>query len=477
MIALARMPRKISDCLRSMPRTFWVFTLIYFFINAWIFLSAAPGASLTQGGDAGSYWSPALAFLKYGDFVRLDNPTELDLYRTPLYPLMISMVIFIFGENPSAVVLTQIFLLYAVGILYRNIVKSWLPSWRDAGMALIILNPNLIGTVHLIQSETLYLFFISIGFWSLLRIVQGNFRLHNALIVGVALAFACLVKPTSQFLVITLPIFLPLIAVLSGSGHLWGRLFIQGTSAAAIAIAIMAPWAIKLAAAGNGYSLSEYEIKYRFLWDQVVMLEANLHGIPYHEAEVQITSPGSFHAKVIASQGEDWHRLSDVQKFAVLERYGYEAILSYPPKVIVSVIARSVFQFIFSGGAGNLHNIIATDTALLNRIWFKTSQKHVKTMLDEFVNQASLAAIGLSLVAISFVCLVRLIGLLGICEMWRRGEYTLLITLAGIIGYFIAVHLFHGNSRYRVPVEPAMMIFTLYGLQAMSDRYRSWLRN
>ena len=50
----------------------------------------------------------------------------------------------------------------------------------------------------------------------------------------------------------------------------------------------MAPWAIKLAAAGNGYSLSEYE-KYRFLWDQVVMLEANLHGIPYHEAEVQIT--------------------------------------------------------------------------------------------------------------------------------------------------------------------------------------------
>ena len=57
------------------------------------------------------------------------------------------------------------------------------------------------------------------------------------------------------------------------------------------------------------------------------------------------------------------------------------------------------------------------------------------------------------------------------------GEYTLLITLAGIIGYFIAVHLFHGNSRYRVPVEPAMMIFTLYGLQAMSDRYRSWLRN
>ena len=173
MIALARMPRKISDCLRSMPRTFWVFTLIYFFINAWIFLSAAPGASLTQGGDAGSI-GPALAFLKYGDFVRLDNQPNWT-FIVLRYILMISMVIFIFGENPSAVVLTQIFLLYAVGILYRNIVKSWLPSWRDAGMALIILNPNLIGTVHLIQSETLYLFFISIGFWSLLRIVQEIF--------------------------------------------------------------------------------------------------------------------------------------------------------------------------------------------------------------------------------------------------------------------------------------------------------------
>ena len=50
----------------------------------------------------------------------------------------------------------------------------------------------------------------------------------------------------------------------------------------------------------------------------------------------------------------------------------------------------------------------------------------------------------------------------GIFAMWRRGNYALMFTLLGLIGYFVAVHLFHGNSRYRIPVEPAMILFSLY---------------
>ena len=477
MAVLASGFQKFYVCVSSLPWPFWAVSGIYFLCNAVVAIFAEPGASLAQGGDAGSYWDPAIAFLKYGDFVQLDNPAEPDLYRTPLYPLMISALMFLFGEASGAVISLQVVLLFAVGVLFRSIVSDWLSGWEDVGMALVILNPNLLGTAHLIQSETLYLCFISIGVWSLLRIVRKDFRWQNAIIVGIALALACLVKPTSQFLVIILPICLPIIALLAGAKSSFWKLFVQGTTAALIAIAILTPWAMKLSAAGNGYSLSEHEIKYRFLWDQVVMLEANMHGVSYHEAEIRITAPGSYHAKVIAAQGEAWNTLSGVEKFAELERHGYEAILSYPAEVIAKVTARSFIQFMFSGGAGNLYNILGIDTARLNRVWFKTSQQDVKAMLFTFFGEAPMAALGLSVVALSFAFLTKCIGFIGIFAMWRRGHYALMFALLGLIGYFFAVHLFHGNSRYRIPVEPPMILFALYGLQSVWGIFCNWQRN
>jgi len=288
------------------------------------------------------------------------------------------------------------------------------------------------------------------------------------------LAAACLVKPTSQFLVPLLPIALPLIAVVAGARSEWGRLFVQGLVALVLALAIMAPWAAKLADAGNGYSLSEHSIRYRFLWDQVVMLEANNHGVSYHEAEKRITAPGSYHASVIESYGDRWKELSKVEQFAILERHGYAAIFSYPFAVTAKVMVRSAVQFMVSGGAGNLHNLLGIDTARLNRVWFKTSQQDVGGMLKTFFGKAPLPALAISAVFLGFAVIARLIGLAGFVSMVRRGDHALLLVLVGLIGYFVAVHLFHGNSRYRIPVEPAMMMFALYGLHEISFWWRAW---
>jgi 4-amino-4-deoxy-L-arabinose transferase-like glycosyltransferase len=464
----------VNSFARVMPKSFWLVTGLYLFVNILLVLLASPGANLAQGGDAGSYWNPALALLKYGGFVQLENPTEPNFYRTPFYPLMISGLMSIFGESPDAVIFMQLILLYISGLIFRNSVRDWLPGWENLGLALIVLNPNLLGTAHLIQSETLYLFFMSIAFWALLMIVREDFRWSNALIIGSALAAACLVKPTSQFLIPLLPIALPLIAVAAGVRAKWGRLFVQGLLALVLALAIMAPWASKLADAGNGYSLSEHSIRYRFLWDQVVMLEANKHGLSYHEAEKQTTAPGSYHASVIESYGGRWKELSKVEQFAILERHGYQAILSYPIALITKVMVQSVAQFMVSGGAGNLHNLLGIDTARLNRVWFKTSQQDIGGMLTAFFGKAPLTALAISSVSLGFAVIARLIGLAGFVSMMRRGEYALILVLVGLIGYFVAVHLFHGNSRYRIPVEPAMMLFVLYGLREISVWLRNW---
>ncbi|MFL2688095.1 MAG: ArnT family glycosyltransferase [Alphaproteobacteria bacterium] len=319
-----------NSFVRGMPKFFWLVTGLYLLVNMLLVLFAAPGANLAQGGDADSYWNPALALLKYGSFVQLENPTEPNLYRTPFYPLMISGLMSVFGESPDAVVFVQLILLYVIGLIFRDSVRDWLPGWENFGMALILLNPNLVGTAHLIQTETLYLFCMTVGFWALLKIVQEDFRWRNALIVGAALAVACLVKPTSQFLVVLLPVALPFIAWVAGARSEWRRMVAQGLVAMVLALAIMAPWASKMASAGNGYALAAHEIRYYFLWNQVILLEAYTHDMSYHDAQKRITAPGSYHASVIEAQGARWKTLSDVERFAILERYGYSAIFSYP---------------------------------------------------------------------------------------------------------------------------------------------------
>ena len=58
----------------AVPRGLWVVTGLYVLANIVLGVLAVPGASLAQGGDAGSYWDPALALVKHGAFVQLDNP-------------------------------------------------------------------------------------------------------------------------------------------------------------------------------------------------------------------------------------------------------------------------------------------------------------------------------------------------------------------------------------------------------------------
>jgi hypothetical protein len=49
----------------------------------------------------------------------------------------------------------------------------------------------------------------------------------------------------------------------------------------------------------------------------------------------------------------------------------------------------------------------------------------------------------------------------------------MLLTIVSIISYFALVHLFVGNSRYRISIEPALMLLFLHGIEAMWRRWRS----
>jgi len=70
------------------------------------------------------------------------------------------------------------------------------------------------------------------------------------------------------------------------------------------------------------------------------------------------------------------------------------------------------------------------------------------------------------------VIILRALGLVGITWMFMRRHYAVLLCCAGLITYFAVFHLFIGNSRYRLPMEPALIFLALYGVDGLRARLR-----
>ena len=78
----------------------------------------------------------------------------------------------------------------------------------------------------------------------------------------------------------------------------------------------------------------------------------------------------------------------------------------------------------------------------------------------------------ITVMALAFVIVLRALGLAGLVWMFMRRHYAVLLACAGMIAYFAVIHLFTGNSRYRLPVEPALILLALYGVDGLRARLR-----
>ena len=107
----------------------WAVFFTYVTVNAVLLLSVEPGIHLSKGADAGSWYEPALALLKYGSFVVLDSPETLMTYRPPLYPLYEAIMLWVGNGNILSIVVGQIILLWVTGIFAGRIVGLFIPKY------------------------------------------------------------------------------------------------------------------------------------------------------------------------------------------------------------------------------------------------------------------------------------------------------------------------------------------------------------
>ena len=165
--------------------------------------------------------------------------------------------------------------------------------------------------------------------------------------------------------------------------------------------------------------------------------------------------------------------MSEVERYKAQLQEGYSVLLSYPTQALITAYGRSILQFFTAGGSGRWHSLLIENPEFLAEIWFKSKQSDVSDMLKKAFGSASPSARIISAVCLVFVIVARAIGLIGLISITPRRYWSLLLVLCSVIAYFALVHLFVGNSRYRISIEPALMLLFLFGIDSVWRRWRS----
>lgn len=442
-------------------KALWVVLFMYSIVNIALLLYVKPGIHLTEGADAGSWYEPALALLKYGSFVVLESPETLMTYRAPLYPLYEATMLWISGGEILSIVVGQIVLLWVTGVFAGKAVGLFIPKYQVIALSLIVFNPNALGIAHLIQSDTLYALFITLTVWGLLKYMLSNNKLKWSLITSIFLSVSCLVRPTGQYLIFLLPIIFPMVNILYGHKNILKKSIVNGIIGLIVSGVVLFPWMSHNEEAGWGYVLVTSQIKTIYLRDSVIHAETKDKNVSMDIASNIILKN---ELKYIHSMGNRWNHMSSKDKSDELVMYYGKKLIAYPITVFLAGYIDSWIDFFGGGGSVNFHNLLSIELVkAIEKNNTEAYSSRIGAVFDSLA-EAPIQAVLISVLSYLYVITLRVLGFFGIIELIKRKEYSFLLIIIGLITYFAITILFVGNSRYRLPVEIGFVILALYGV-------------
>jgi 4-amino-4-deoxy-L-arabinose transferase-like glycosyltransferase len=420
--------------------------------NAGLWL-AASGCRVV-GGDcyvAANRWAALIAepLLRYGRLVAIENPTDPFTAWPPGAGALEALARWVGpDDNIALYVLAQIGMVLAAGLIVRRIVNEVRPPFGDIAMALVVLNPNVLALAHMPQGEVLQMFLLTLALWYVLRFA-GAPRLRWALACGALVGLSTLVRPVTLYLCFVLPFALAAVVWAAGRPRgVWGAA-LRGLAGTLVAIAVLSPWVLHVALAGEGVRIVNRQEEHLYLLDNMRFLTTERPG-----RQVQSVKPAFYDREEaeLAAKVEGWSGLSEqerhVHRLAYIRAYYMSGEI--PLRVFAEALVWSWARTLLSPGS-NWAYATATGT-----------------------NPDSAGEPPRWLVAIllAFTVAARLLGAMGLVELLRTRRYDLLVSCAGLVAYFLAAHLFYGQSRYRVPIEPELAVFAALGWALCWDAWR-----
>lgn len=451
----------------SQGRVYGAATAVYVVLAAVILLLAEASVPVDYGADASSWIEPARGFATHFAFVHPDDPDMPMSYRPPAYPLLVAVGMWLGGDEFAKVVVAiQLVLLFATAALTARMAEIVAPGYGQLAFCLLLFNPNSFGTVFFVQSETLSALFVALAALGLFRFAEtGQFRTATG--IGIAVAAASLTRPEARFLAVFAPLGLIVLARLNRAAIGWK----QGAAAALVCFitvaAVTAPWMARNNANGDGYRLTGSGNVAYYVWNSATEIEMVQFGIPTKEAEARMAEA---RAAAIESFGARWHEMERPERDAAMSRAAWQRILNYEPAAIAKNVTLATVQFFTAGGAGRLFALARQPDAAPFAVMAREGESDYLRAVLSALAQGDGWILTIWIVAISYVVLARLLGLVGLYGLIRARQYAHVLIIASGLGYFALVLPFFGISRFRVAVECLLVLLVVSGVRQIWQR-------
>ena len=447
-------------------------TLLALFIVANIILRlySIDGATFTEGADSSQYFKPAINLATHGEFS--ESGGSVFTKGTPLYSIFLSIPFKLQGfyESETTIIFFQSLMLFITGMVSKSIFLQ-LSELRKGGYlvhGLVIFNPNSLITSHLIQSETLFtLLLVSTLYFSLDFLKRYNKK--SALYGGLFVGLLALTRPAGMYFVFAIPLFL-LVAYFinervlnpqSTTNRIKG--YIYGLAGfILVAQMVVMPWYVRNYVETEQFFLSSNSGYY--LKDQYIQLLR----VGRQWSEKQAIE----HIKLLQ---KDYYKKNQVDDLCIKDErhwscrnYLFNSILS---GIVKEPITNHVKAFIqswgylyLSGGASNFRNYFGM-SGKDKIVSFQKDKYSGLHGIVNFVRSIDLPYLTILILTTGFSFVTRIAGIVGLIYLIKnRRVWPYMIVIVGVIILFTAMYLYLGQSRFRVPLEPFLMIFAVIGV-------------
>ena len=348
--------------------------------------------------------------------------------RSPLYPLIIGGIYWVFGEREFLIQLLQVACFAGTSLLAYDLGKQ-LFNLRTARIAALFcaLHPSLLRYVPDFHLETLFTFLLTLSIWQAVRVYQRPTPLRAATF-GVVLGLATLTKAV----VLLLPVVLAGLFFISVYRHRRAELVkavIQPFAIAAVAMGLtLSPWTIRnYIATGGHFVLVTTGGSDAFLRGYVFSKPdyALLRRPPYTDGE---NEANAMFEEICRKAGAVWEA-DDYQTDKILNAAAKERLLA-DPGAFVRKSVTGLFTF-----------------------WYEMTS--LKTSLV-----AGLSALVAWVLAVA-----------GFPRARREGRPVWLL-LAPVLYLNLLLAMLLALGRYSVPVLPCLLVVSAFGVDTLLERFR-----
>ncbi len=400
-----------------------------------------------------TYLELAISMLERGTYEGYSRD-NIDLVRTPGYPLFAAGVLGLAGGNLAYLALAQVLLTFGTcALVYLAARRLFNETAAMAAAWLFALDPTSLFVALTALTETLFAFLLILSVYLLIRYRQER-RLGWALASAAVLGVDTLVRPIGVWLV---PLWAGFV-VFAWPGTPWRRRMRDGALVLVVAWAVLVPWQLRNYFVDGQFTLTPVGEKTIRNW---------------------MIAPGLAEAKGLTRN----QAVSEIASAEDEQAYLLEVIRTYPKPVLVAQL-KGIFRTLVGFEYGTWTVLLDIDrrpgVEFVNAALARNLPRAARAGM-ELLREGYYLQFGITAWALGFDVLLYALLASSLLVFPRRREMCgwcwLLFVL--VSGYLLIVPFAAGQMRFRVPADPLLTGLAGLGvavLLGLGSRLRQNLR-